>query len=241
MTAPPRPVVLVAASGLAREAMATIARTGCFAVVGVLDDDPDLRGTAIGAVSVIGGIADAGRFPDVQFVVCAGRGTVRERIVQRLAALGVGADRYATVIDPSAVVPAGCRVGAGSIVLAQATLTAAVSLGRHVVLMPQVVLTHDDRVGDYATICAGVVVGGDVQIGSGAYLGMNASVRQKVRVGEGATLGMGSVLLTDLPDGRTWAGVPAREIPSRGAGDSDRQQNREPAGPVGPQEEEMAS
>lgn len=224
-------LVLLAASGLAREVMASVATAGLFDIVGVLDDDPDRRGTAVGSATVIGAIADAVDHPGAQFVVCAGRGAVRERIVSRLAELGIGADRYATVIDPTAVVPAGCTVGTGSILLAQVVLTADVAVGQHAVLMPQVVLTHDNRVDDYATMCAGVALGGNVRVGRAAYLGMNSSVRQNVRVGALATLGMGSVLLRDLPPGRTWAGVPARELGARDIGKN--RQNDGPARPVG--------
>lgn len=230
-----QPLVLLAASGLAREVMASVAAAGRFDVVGVLDDDPHRRGTAVGSASVIGVIADAVDHPDALFVVCAGRGAVRERIVARLSEWGIGADRYGTVIDPTAVVPTGCAVGAGSILLAQVALTADVTVGRHAVIMPQVVLTHDNRIDDYATLCAGVVLGGSVRVDRAAYLGMNASVRQDVHVGEGATLGMGSVLLRDLPAGRTWAGVPARDL---GAGEiAMKRQDDGPARPVGGLEE----
>lgn len=207
-----QPLILLAASGLAREVLASTVTAGRFGVVGVLDDDPLRRGTDVGSSTVIGAIADAVDHPEASLVVCAGRGAVRERIVARLSALGVGPDRYASVVDPTAVVPTGCTVGAGSILLSHVSLTADVTVGRHVVVMPQAVLTHDNRVDDYATICAGVALGGSVRIGRAAYLGMNSSVRQDLTVGEHATLGMGSVLLRALPAGRTWAGVPARDL-----------------------------
>jgi acyl-[acyl carrier protein]--UDP-N-acetylglucosamine O-acyltransferase len=78
--------------------------------------------------------------------------------------------------------------------------------------MPNVTVTHDDVVGDYATLCAGVSLAGGVRVGEAAYLGANASVRQHLRVGDDSTLGMGASLLSDLPDGETWAGVPARRL-----------------------------
>jgi|SRR5664279_315585 len=207
-----QPLILIAASGLAREVMTAVGAGIVYDVVGLLDDDVDLHGTTIGGAPVLGGVDTADRFPEARFVVCAGSGRARQRIVERLSDAGVGSGRYATVVHPGSEVPASCSVGVGSTLLANVTLTADVVIGEHAVLMPQVVLTHDDRVGDFATLCAGVVLGGGVDVGSGAYLGMNASVRQNLRVGAGATLGMGSVLLRDLPDNEVWAGIPALEL-----------------------------
>lgn len=207
-----QPIVLLAASGLAREVVAVVEAAGTRQIVGVLDDDQALRGTELGGIPVVGGIGSATQITDAEFVVCAGNGSARATIVGRLIESGIGADRFATIVHPSASIPSSCRIGRGSIVLSNVTLTADVTVGEHVVLMPQVVLTHDNRVGDFATLCAGVVLGGNVSVGSAAYLGMNASVRQGVRLGIGATLGMGSVLLRDVPDGQVWAGVPAAQL-----------------------------
>ena len=50
--------------------------------------------------------------------------------------MGIAPTRYATVIDPSVRIPEGCRIGRGSILLQNVTLTASVTLGSHVVAMP---------------------------------------------------------------------------------------------------------
>jgi sugar O-acyltransferase (sialic acid O-acetyltransferase NeuD family) len=208
------PLVLVAASGLAREAVSAARRPGSTSgtVLGYLDDDPAKAGAVIDGLPVLGGIDSVGDYAGADLVVCAGKGASRRAIVGRLAALGVGPDRYATLIDPSVHVPETCTVGAGTILLAGTVLTADVSVGSHVVCMPNVVLTHDDALDDYATLAAGAVLGGSVRVGEAAYMGLSASVREQRRVGAGATLGMGSVLVTDLPAGETWAGVPARVL-----------------------------
>jgi len=202
------PVLLVAASGLAREVMSVLAHAG-VPVLGFLDDDPALARARIGGHAVLGPLEAAVDHPGSALVLCAGKGAGRRAMAGRLAELGVGDDRFATVIAPGVYVPASCRVGAGSILLAGTVLTADVTLGRHVVCMPQVTLTHDDVVDDFVTLAAGVTLGGGVRVGEAAYLGMNSSVRERLLVGAGATLGMGAVLVRDQPAGETWAGVPA--------------------------------
>lgn len=208
-------LILVAASGLAREVLAGLRTHAVAPVVGFLDDDPARHGTSIDGVPVLGPLEAVREHPYAELLVCAGQGTAREQIVERLVHLGVGPLRYATFVHPTVEVPAGCEVGAGSIVLAGVVLTADVTVGEHVVVMPNATLTHDCVLQDYSTVCAGVALGGSVVVGHGAYVGMNASVRQSVHVGARATLGMGAALLTDQPDGETWAGVPARPLARR--------------------------
>jgi sugar O-acyltransferase (sialic acid O-acetyltransferase NeuD family) len=205
-------LILVAASGLAREVLAVVAATGSHTVIGLLDDAPHLQHSHLQGVPVLGTLDDAGSFPAVQFLVCIGSGRGRESAVERLHEKGVSGDRFATVVDPTVRIGSGSTVGSGSILLAGVVLTASVTMGHHVVAMPQVVLTHDDVVGDFATLAAGVRLGGAVHVGAGAYLGMGATVRQHVSVGPGSTLGMAAALLDDLPAGETWVGVPARAL-----------------------------
>jgi sugar O-acyltransferase (sialic acid O-acetyltransferase NeuD family) len=205
-------LILVAASGLAREVLTVVRDSGPFTGIRVLDDDPQRWGTELDGEPVEGGLDLVTRLPDHQVLVCAGRGVVRRSVVHRLAALGVGPGRYARVVHPGVGVPAGCTIGVGSIVLAQVAMTANVRIGNHAVVMPNVTLTHDDVVDDFATLCAGVSLGGHVRVGESAYLGMNASVREGLEVGAGAVLGMGAALVEPLPRGETWVGVPARRI-----------------------------
>ncbi|MGY4858319.1 NeuD/PglB/VioB family sugar acetyltransferase [Cryobacterium sp. AP23] len=208
-------LLLIGASGLAREVLAVLTGAGDPRRVAVLDDRAELHGTLLGSTPVLGTIDEVGEHPGAAILICVGRGTRRETIAARLTLLGIAEHRYTSVVHPAVDIPADCTVGAGSVLLAGVVLTAAVTVGRHVVAMPQVTLTHDNVVSDFATLCAGVTLGGSVRVGRGAYLGMNASVRENVTVGTAAVLGMGAVLLNDLPDGETWAGMPARSLGRR--------------------------
>ncbi len=212
-------LVLVAGGGLARETAASAAAQG-HRIVGVLDDGRPVGEEIAPGLPVLGAVEHVGALSAARFVVCAGKGSTREALVARLARAGIGPDRYATVVDPSARVLDRCDVGPGSVLLAGTVLTADVTVGAHVVTMPHVVLTHDCRLDDFATVCAGVVLGGGVHVGRAAYLGMASSVREGLTVGDRAVVGMGAVVLRDVPGGETWAGVPARPVvPARSADD----------------------
>lgn len=200
-------VLLVGASGLAREVLAA----GMAGVTGILDDDPALHGTRFAGLPVLGPV-DSAVERDEQLLVCIGPSASRRQVVQRLSDSGVAADRFAIFAARSARIGATSDVGAGSILLDGVVVTADARLGEHVVIMPNCTITHDDVIGDFATLAAGVALGGAVRVGAAAYLGMNASVRQGITVGESGVIGMGSVVLADVPEHQTWAGVPAHQL-----------------------------
>lgn len=212
------PLLLIGASGLAVE-VAECARLLGREVVGCLEDDPALAGATrpgglkvLGTTDAIGTIDALSQDDETQIVVCVGHGSARRRVVERLVDGGVEPRRFGALVHPAAVVPVGAEVGPGTVLLAGVVVTAPITIGAHVIVMPHVTLTHDDVVEDYVTLAAGVSLGGGVRVGAEAYLGMNSSVLPNVKVGAGSTLGMGAVLLTDLPPGETWAGVPAARL-----------------------------
>jgi sugar O-acyltransferase (sialic acid O-acetyltransferase NeuD family) len=216
MTERIRELLLVGAGGLAREAAEAVRAVNAawptWNLLGFVDDDPAKHGTSIAGLRVLGPIEAIHDHPDAQVLLCPGRPdnyVGRRLLADRLA---LDEERYATVVHPSASVGSTCEVGAGSVLLAHADLTADVVVGRHVVVMPQVVLTHDVHVEDFATLASGVRLGGACRVGRGAYLGAGACLRERVSVGEWAMVGMGSVVVADVPPERLWFGVPARDM-----------------------------
>jgi sugar O-acyltransferase (sialic acid O-acetyltransferase NeuD family) len=205
-------VVMVGASGLAREVLSLTRRGASHVVFGVLDDGWADMADSFAGVPVLGPIERAIEYVDIKLLVCVGSGAVRENIVERLAVLGVGPASYTSVLDPTVSDHGHSLIGPGSIILANTVLTTDVTVGSHVVIMPNVTVTHGDAIEDFATIASGVALGGEVRIGRGAYIGMNASVRQRVDVGAYSVLGMGAALLVPLPEHEVWAGVPAGRL-----------------------------
>ena len=59
--------------------------------------------------------------------------------------------------------------------------------------------------------------GGDVVIGHNVWIGCHVTVLPGVVIGDRAVIGAGAVVTKDVPEGETWAGVPARNIKKQGA------------------------
>jgi sugar O-acyltransferase (sialic acid O-acetyltransferase NeuD family) len=194
-------LILVGASSLARETLTAVRAGGRYRAIGFIDDNESRWGTTVNELPVLGPIPHILEYPKARLVVCVRSGQARSRLVARLRMLGVPDEQYATVVHPSASVPANCRIGQGSIVFAGVAMTAEVYLGRHVVVMPNVSLLHKSRVQSYATIGAGAAIGPSVRIGEECTIGMNSTVRDRVSIGRRAETGLGSLVLRDLPAG----------------------------------------
>ncbi len=212
----PGDLVIVGSGGFAREtaqAVQALNDDGAgWRLLGFLDDAPARHGQIVDGLPVLGGRDYLSQFPGTSLIVCTGRPddfTSRMRIV---GDLGLPPERYATIIHPTAAISASSAVGPGSVLLAHVVLTASVSVGSHVAIMPHVTLTHDDVVEDFATLASGVRVGGGARIRRAAYLGAGCLIREKRTVGTLALVGMGAVVISDVPPGEVWAGVPAKHI-----------------------------
>lgn len=208
-----RPLLLLGAGGLARETLVAVrAQPDRWRPIGVLDDDPVRHGDNVAGVPVLGATDLVHDYDDAAVVPCVAspmRPTARLGLVERL---GLSSDRWATIVHPAASIAPGTSLGEGSIVLSNAVITTPITVGPYFMAMPHVLLTHDDEVAEGVTMAGRATLGGGVRVGRGSYLGQGAMVREGLIIGAGSVLGMGSVLLVDMPDGQTWAGVPARKL-----------------------------
>ncbi len=213
-----RQLLIVGAGGFGRETAEVVhavnAQHPAWTLLGFLDDNPALAGKTIEGVPVLGPISLVERYPQAAVVVSIGNPrdySSRLRITERM---NLPASRYATLVHPRAVLPRSATLGVGTVILANAVATAGVRIGNHTAVMPGAVMTHDVVIGDYVTIGAGVCLTGGVTVADGAYIGAGALIREGCAIGPRALIGMGAVVLTDVPAGEVWAGVPARRLRS---------------------------
>ena len=184
-------------------------------VIGFVDDDPTMAGSSILDVPVLG---DRKWLSGRGFAVAVGIGSpaARQKAWNDLRADGIG--EPPPLVHPTAYVGLGCRVGAGSIVAAGATLTADVELGRFVIVNAGATVSHNCRLADFSTVAPGAHLAGDTHVEEGADIGIGASVIQGLTVGSWSIVGAGATVIKDVRPNTTVVGCPAKVIAERQPG-----------------------
>jgi len=203
--------LLILAAGGHGKVMAEVAEaSGGWDKIAFLDDRyATLNGTL--RWPVVDGVRHANRFVSdySHAIVAVGDSTMRLGWLEMLASHGFS---IATLIHPKAWVSPSARLGAGSVVMAGASIQTDARMGQGCIINTGANVDHDCCLGDGVHICPGASLGGSVQIGNSSWLGIGSSVIQGIRIGGHVAVGAGAAVINDLADGQTAVGVPARSI-----------------------------
>lgn len=147
--------------------------------------------------------------PETNYVLAIGQSSVRKKLAQQYTAEGF---LPYSLIHPSVRKSNSITIGAGTIVCAGSTLTTDIEIGNHVIINLHCTVGHDANIGDYCTLSPGVHVSGGVRMVAGCEIGTGAVLLPGVTIGEGCRVGAGAVVHRNLKPGRTYIGIPAREV-----------------------------
>lgn len=209
-----RSIIIIGCGGLGREALSIVAAlresSDNWSVEGFVDDNPaEDNVTLVKELGsrVLGPVAWLTQRGPTDAVIAIGSNTVRAEISERLSDFPVS---WATLVHPSSTKGMRVELGPGAIISAGVRLTTNIRLGRHVQLDQNCTVGHDTVIGDYARLSPQACVTGSVRIEERALIGANATVLPGLRVGKSSIVGAGAVVVSDVPDGVTVKGVPAR-------------------------------
>src|SRR5215467_14230789 len=141
-------------------------------------------------------------------VLGVGKGPGSDRRRQIVQSIAVSSERWASVIDVSARVYSGVRIGHGVVVMPGAMVNCGASLSDHCVINTGAIVEHDVRVGEFVQVAPGAVIGGGAVLEHDSYVGLGARVRDHVVIASGATVAMGGVVVSHVAAGNTVMGVP---------------------------------
>ncbi|WP_085920303.1 NeuD/PglB/VioB family sugar acetyltransferase [Halomonas sp. CSM-2] len=114
-----------------------------------------------------------------------------------------------TLIHPASTVSSFASIDSGTVVMPGAVINAAARVGCACIVNTGATIDHDCLLEDGVHISPGAHLAGIVSIGKGSWVGIGASIRQQVRVGVNAIVAAGAVVVKNVEDNTTVAGVPA--------------------------------
>ena len=123
-----------------------------------------------------------------------------------------GLSFWANVIHRDASVSRDAYLWGGVYVGPGAVINRGAYVGFHAIVNSGAIVEHDVVIGTLVNVGPGVVIGGGAKIGRETYLGIGCMIRDHVKIGRDVTVGMGAVVVSDVPDGVTVMGCPARIV-----------------------------
>lgn len=194
--------------------VADTARASGFDVVGYLDDDPETQHSAARVgLKLLGALDDLERIvesldTDVFIHAAIGSNDLRQLwLDQSMRLSGVTCP---PVIHPSAIVSPSACLGEGVFIAPRTVVNARAEIGPGVIINTGAIVEHDCVIGHFSHITPTATLGGFVHIGGHCLIGIASGILPGVILGDRVTLGAGAVATTDLPEGVTAIGVPAK-------------------------------
>jgi len=159
--------------------------------------------------SLVGVPENAGEHDCDGYFVAIGNSRARQQWSEWLAGRRLP---LVTLVDPLSAVSQYASLDSGVLVVAGAVVNADTRIERGVIINTRAAVDHDCRLGAYCHICPGVSLAGMVLVGDHAWVGIGSQVRQGGRIGSHVTVGAGATVVSDIDDGLTVVGTPARPL-----------------------------
>ncbi|HUO09590.1 MAG TPA: acetyltransferase [Phycisphaerae bacterium] len=209
-------VVIYGAGGQARVLLELMERAGICPIGGIVDDDPELHGTKIDGVNVLGPIEKLPSLARVYRIhraaIAIGDNATRKRFAEHARSIGL---RLPVLIHPNAVVSPSAQIGDGTVILAGAVIGPHAKIGELCIVNTHATVDHDCELGDCVHVGPGTTITGGVTIGNGALIGAGATIIPGLIVGDDSIVGAGATVIRDVPSNSTVVGCPARQIPHK--------------------------
>ncbi len=202
-------IILLGLGGHAHSVVDSIERNGKYNIIGFLDKEEMLR-KRFKDYCVLGtddelqkyfnkGIKNA--FVTIGFM---GQGTIRNRLYQRLRALGY---KLPNIFDNTAVISENAEFEDGIFVGKNAVVNANAKIEKMCIINTGTIVEHDCTVGQFSHVSVGSVICGNVLVKEQTLIGANATIIQGKIIGRNCIIGAGAIVTKDIQDNVTQYGM----------------------------------
>jgi sugar O-acyltransferase (sialic acid O-acetyltransferase NeuD family) len=215
---PVKQIAIYGGGGFARElawlVQACNEKNKIYQVVCFIDDNLESHNKILNDIPVMGLEETHKRFPNASIVGGIGTPQIRQRLMEKAAAMGFG---FETIIHPRTEKSEWIKIDVGTVICAGNILTTNIVLGKHVQINLDCTVGHDVIIKDYASLAPGVHISGCIHLGERVYIGtgaviINGTQEKPISIGDDAIIGAGACVTKSVPAGETVVGVPAKPL-----------------------------
>ena len=208
-------IVILGAGGFAREVLWVFEDANKidpqWENLGFIDENKENHGKLLCGLPILGGFEWFRTVNKSEIKVICGIGLPKTKkyFVEKAESLGL---EFCSIIYPNVMMSKYTKIGKGTVIAAGNIITTQVTIGNHISLNLDCTLGHDNIIEDYCTIAPGSHISGNVTLKEGVDCGTGVVILPGLTVGKWSTIGAGAVVINDIPDNVTAAGVPAKVI-----------------------------
>lgn len=211
-------LVIFGGSGIGMIAASIADDLGTYDVIGFLNDSIEV-GKFVGKFKKIPVIGTTEKYkellkdPDVYFFIAYVGLQKEKETFQKISMFEIPAERWATLIHPTAIVPKNyCEIGLGVLIAPLAQLSPDTTIFDHAILLANSFVGHDSTIDIFAHVATNGVVGANVHVGKAVHIGSNSTIREKIQIGDFSLIGSGSMVLENVPENSVIIGNPGRVL-----------------------------
>lgn len=209
-------IVLIGAGGFGREVAAIIEYLNQvrprYELLGFVDDGAQFkRGDFINGYPWLGTLdwAKSNSDNNVLYTCTVGNVHTRAKIQEELTAMG---KQFETIVAYDAFVSPHTTVGRGCVLYPGVLISVNCEIGDGVLLNTRTNIGHDVRIGSFTTISPNTSISGSCTIGSQVNIGGHSFVIPGRKIADNAIVAAGSVVFTNVREGTTVLGNPAKRM-----------------------------
>ena len=161
------------------------------------------------------GLEEGQRFGDLcklspgeaEVFVAVGDNKARDRLIGEAKSHGC---KLASIGHPSSIVAGDCEIGGGSVLMAGAIVNPGTTLGLGCIVNTAASVDHHCELGACVHVAPGARLAGGVTVGARTWIGIGSVVREGKSIGADVIVGAAAAVVSDIADGKTVTGVPAK-------------------------------
>lgn len=200
-------LVIIGAGGYAKSVLDSIDYFNCE-VVGFIDEFSKEK-EHLGYPILANSLDEMNNISKYVYFIAIGNNQKRKNWYEKLVKQNL---RIINVVDKSAIVSRQATIGTGCFIGKMAIINSKATIGNNCIINTKALIEHGCKISNNCNISTNTVLNGDVEVGECSFIGSSSVTLGQLSIGSYSTVGAGAVVIKNVDNNVTVAGVPARVI-----------------------------